>query len=206
MKKSMIFLGLMIASTVMFAQRRMDPMERAAKQAERMKTELGLDEVQYNSVKAINEDHAAKLKKVWADSSLSKETKQQQMKSLHNERETALKKVLTEEQHKKLVANRSDQRSKHGARMAKHRGDFAERMQKELSLTDEQTEKVKTINREFGQEFRTLRNDSTMPKEDNKARMKQLRDDYQKKLKTILTEEQFDKWEKQKSEHRRRKS
>jgi len=151
MKKSMIFFGLMIFSTIMFAQRRVDPMERAGKQAERMKTELGLDEVQFKAVKAINEDHAAKLTEVWRDSTMSKETKHEQLKALHNERETALKKVLTEEQHKKLAANRSDQRTKHGARMAGHRGDFVEKMQKELSLTDEQTEKVKSINSEFVQ-------------------------------------------------------
>ena len=206
MKKSMIFFGLMIVSTVMFAQRKMGPMERAAKQAERMKTELGLDDVQYKAVKAINEDHAAKLSKVWHDSTMSKDTKHQQMKALHNEREAALKKVLSAEQHKKLAANRSEQRTKHGARMAGPRGDFTERMQKELSLTDEQTEKIKAINREFGQQFRSLRNDSTISKEDNTARIKQLRDEYQKKLKTVLNEEQFNKWEKLKTEHKRRRS
>ncbi len=206
MKKSMIFFGLMIVSTVMFAQRKMGPMERAAKQAERMKTELGLDDVQYKAVKAINEDHAAKLSKVWHDSTMSKDTKHQQMKALHNEREAALKKVLSAEQHKKLAANRSEQRTKHGARMAGQRGDFTERMQKELSLTDEQTQKIKAINREFGQQFRSLRNDSTISKEDNTARIKQLRDEYQKKLKTVLNEEQFNKWEKLKTEHKRRRS
>ncbi len=190
----------------MFAQRKMDPMERAAKQAERMKTELGLDDVQYKAVKAINEDHAAKLSKVWHDSTMSKDTKHQQMKALHNEREAALKKVLSAEQHKKLAANRSEQRTKHGARMAGPRGDFTERMQKELSLTDEQTQKIKAINREFGQQFRSLRNDSTISKEDNTARIKQLRDEYQKKLKTVLNEEQFNKWEKLKTEHKRRRS
>ena len=206
MKKGMIFFGLMIVSTIMFAQGRMDPMERAAKQAERMKTELGLDEVQYKAVKAINEDHAAKLTKVWRDSTISKESKHKQMKALHSEKETALKKVLTEEQHKKLAANRSEQRNRHGARMAGNRGDFAEKMQKELSLSGEQTEKVKAINREFAQKFRTLRNDSTGSKEDNRAKMKQLRDEYQKKLKTVLSDEQFKKWEKLKSEHKRRRA
>lgn len=207
MKKSIIFFGLMIVSTIIFAQRRMDPMERAAKQAERMKTELGLDEVQHKAVKAIHEDHAAKLTKVWRDSTMSKETKHQQMKALHNERETALRKVLTEEQHKKLMANRSDHLNKQRTRMAAQRNsDYTERLQKELSLTHEQTDKVKSIHQEFGQKLRSARNDSTMSKEDNKARMKQLRSEYHKKMKTVLTEEQFNKWEKLKSDQRRRRS
>lgn len=206
MKKSMIFFGLLIASTVMFAQRKVDPMERATKQAEHMKKELGLDEVQYKAVKAINEEHAGKLMKVFGDSTISKEARHQQIKTLRDEKETALKKVLTEEQHKKQLANQSDHRRKYGTRMAKHRGDYADRMQKELSLTDEQNAKLKAINREFGHKFRSLRNDSTMSKEGTKTKMKQLGDEYQKKMKSVLTEEQFEKWEKLKSEHRRRKT
>ena len=107
-------------------------MDRAAKQAERMKTELGLDEVQYEAVKAISEDHAAKLTKLWSDSTLSKEARHEQMKVFHNEKEAALQKVLSEAQRKKLAENRLDQRSKHGARMARHQGDYADRMKKEL--------------------------------------------------------------------------
>lgn len=205
--KRMIFLGLMMASTVMFAQQRVDPMERAAKHAERMKTELGLDEVQFKAVKAINEEHAEKLMKTRGDSTLSKEVKKQQMKTFHTERETALMKVLTEEQNRRRVANQSDHRRKqHGARMAKHQGDYAERMKKELSLTDEQSAKVKSINREFGQKFRTLRNDSTISKEDSQIKMKQLRIEHQAKIKSVLTEEQFKKWEKMKADHKRRKT
>lgn len=206
MKKSMIFIGLMMVSTVIFAQRKGDPMERAARQAEHMKTELGLDDVQYKAVKAINEEHAGKLMKIRRDSMLSKDAKHQQMKTLQNERETALKKVLTEEQQKKRVAKASDQRRDHGARMAKHRANYGDRMQKELSLNEEQTAKLKAINREFGQKFRTLRNDSTMSKEYNKTRMKQLRDEHQEKVKSVLTEEQFKKLEKLRSDHKRRKS
>jgi hypothetical protein len=206
MKKSMIFFGLMIASTVIFAQRNGDPLERAARQAERMKTELKLDDVQYKAVKAVNEEHAGKLMHLRRDSTLSKEARNQHMKTLHNERETALKKVLTEEQQKKRVATASEQSRDHGARMAKHRTNYADRMQKELSLDEEQTVKLKAINREFGQKFRTLRNDSTMSKEDNKVRMKQLRDEHQKKVKSVLTEDQLKKLEKLRSDHKRRKS
>ena len=150
----MIFFGLMIASTAIFAQRNGDPMERAAKQAERMKTELGLDEVQFKSVKAINEEHAGKLMKLRRDSTLSKDAKHQQMKTMHNERETAIEKVLTEEQHKKRVANASEQRRDHGPRMAKHRADYGDRMQKELSLNEEQNAELKAINR-IRQKFRS---------------------------------------------------
>ena len=205
MKKSMIFLGMMIVSTITFAQPRVDPLERAAKQAEKMRTELGLDEVQFNAVKAINEEYANELSQLRRDSTLSKEEKHKQMRTFHHEREAAFKKVLTEEQHKKLAANRSEQANKHRARMAKHQGAYADRIQKELSLTEDQASKLSAINKEFGQKFRALRSDSTMAQDDRKAKNKQLREEYQSKFKSILTEEQFKKWETLKSEHKRRR-
>jgi hypothetical protein len=205
MKKIMIFLGMMIVSTIMFAQPRVDPMERAAKQAEKMKTELGLDEVQFNAVKAINEEYANDLSQLRRDSTLSKEEKHKQMRTFHHEREAAFKKVLTEEQHKKLAANRSEQANKHRARIAKHQGAHTDRIQKELSLTEDQASKLDAINKEFGQKFRVLRSDSTMAEIDRKSKTKQLKDEYQSKIKSVLTEEQLKKWETLKSERKRRK-
>ncbi len=58
MKKCSLLLGLMMVSTIIFAQRKGDPMDRAARQADEMKKELSLDDVQYKAVKAINEDFA----------------------------------------------------------------------------------------------------------------------------------------------------
>lgn len=205
MKKSMMFFGLMIVSTIMFAQRKVDAMERAAKQAERMKTELGLDDVQYKAVKSINEEYAGKLGRIRGDSTLSREDRSKQLRTLHQERETALKKVLTEEQHKKLASNRSARANKYRAAMAKRQDDRAKRIQKELSLTEEQAAKLKSIEKEFGQKFRALRSDSTIAKEDARSKALQLRDEYRSKTKSVLTEEQYKKWETLKSERKRKR-
>lgn len=205
MKKSIIFFGLMMVSTIIFAQRTVDPMERAAKQADKMKTELSLDEVQYKAVKAINEEYADKQILVWRDSALSKESRHNKIRTLHQEKNAALKKVLTEEQHKKLVANRAAHAKKHKSRMARHHSDRAQRMQKNLSLTDEQTAKIKAIDKEFADKFSLLLDDSTLAKEDSRARAMQLREEYRSRTKSVLSEEQLKKWESRKAEHKRKK-
>ncbi len=205
MKKIVIFFGLMMVSTIIFAQRRVDPMERASKQADKMKTELSLDEVQYKAVKAINEEYAEKQIEVWRDSTLSRESKHDRMRMLHNEKHAALKKVLTEEQHKKLEVNRAAHAKKYRARMARHHADRAQRMQKSLSLTDEQTAKIQAIDKEFANKFRELRSDSTLAGEDARTRARLLREEYQAKTKSVLSEEQLRKWEAQKAEHKRRR-
>jgi hypothetical protein len=78
-------------------------------------------------------------------------------------------------------------------------------MQKNLSLSDEQTSKIKSIDKAYGEKFQALRNDSTMAKEDMRSKAKQLREAYKEQTKAVLTKDQYEKWETQKAERKRRK-
>ena len=109
MKKSVVFLGLMIMSSVIFAQRKFDPQTMAARQTEKMKTELALTDEQYPTVKSINEDYANKLATLRNDASLAREAKRTQMRALSTEKSEALKKVLNADQHAKWEAYRAEQ-------------------------------------------------------------------------------------------------
>jgi outer membrane protein assembly factor BamA len=205
MKKCSLLLGLMMVSTIIFAQRKGDPMDRTAMQADKMKTELSLDDVQYKAVKAINEDFANRQMKLRKDSTLSKQEIQKKARALRDEKNAALAKVLTEDQKSKWKSYRVSQAEKHKAGMAKYRGEHAKRMQESLSLTDEQTSKIKSIDKELGEKFRALRSDSTLAREDLQEKARQLRDEYRSKTKLVLTEEQFKKWELQKADRKRRR-
>jgi Spy/CpxP family protein refolding chaperone len=206
MRKSIVLVGLMLVSAATLAQRKVDPMERAAKQAEKMKTELSLDDVQYKAIKAINEEYAEKQSRIMKDSALAKEAKRSQLKSLHQEKKTAVDKVLTDEQKSKWAAHHSARQKKGQVHMARHNGEHAQRMQKNLSLSDDQTSKIKAIDKEFAEKFRALRSDSAIAREEVRAKAKQLREEYISKTKSVLTEEQFKVWQAQKVDRKRRKS
>ena len=205
MKTCSLFLGLLMVSTIIFAQRKGDPMDRAARQADKMKTELSLDDVQYKAVKAINEDFANRQLKLRGDSTLSKQEKQKKAWTLRDEKNATIAKVLTEDQKSKWKSYRVSQPEKRKAGMAKYRGEHAQRMQESLSLSDEQTSKIKSIDKELGDRFRALRSDSALAREDLQKKAKQLRDEYRSKTKSVLTEEQYKKWEMQKADRKRRK-
>ena len=205
MKKCSLLLGLLMVSTIMFAQREGNPMDRAARQADKMKTELSLDNVQYKAVKAINEDFANRQLKLRRDSTLSKQEIQKKAWTLRDEKNDALAKVLTEDQKNKWKYYRASQAEKHKAGMAKYRGEHAQRMQESLSLSNEQTSKIKSIDKEFGDRFRALRSDSTLRAGSLQKKAMQLRDEYRSKTKSVLTEEQYKKWELQKADRKRRK-
>ena len=180
-------------------------MDRAARQADVMKKELSLDDVQYKAVKAINEDFANRHMKMRADSALSKQEMQKKSRTLRDEKSSAIAKVLTADQKSKWKSYRVSEAEKHKARMAKYRGEHAKRMQESLSLTDEQTSKIKSIDKEFGDRFRVLLSYSTRVHEDLHEKAKQLRDEYRSKTKLVLTAEQYKKWEMQKADRKRRK-
>ncbi|MEJ0055228.1 MAG: hypothetical protein WDN75_05975 [Bacteroidota bacterium] len=72
MKKNMMLAGLMMVSTIIFAQHhKRDASGMAAKRSEKMKTELSLTDDQYAKVKAINEKYAASYAKLRSDTSLT---------------------------------------------------------------------------------------------------------------------------------------
>lgn len=184
-----------------FAQSKTDSLG----QADKLKKELALDDVQYKSVKAIAEQYAEKMADLRKDPSLSKESRQEQMKALHLEKDAAIKKVLSSEQSAKWTSLRSEERKRHKGRANRLHEDHAVRMQKSLSLTDEQTAKIKTIDDEFHSKFGALKKDSTLAREDARDKGRQLRKEYQTKMKVVLTDEQIVKWEAQQAKRRKRK-
>jgi hypothetical protein len=206
MNKCIMFLGLMMASTVIFAQQKADPKERASNHANKMKSALALTDVQYKAIKAIDEEYITKQSNVSKDSALSKESRHQQMRALQLQKASAIDKVLTPEQKSKWAAARSEKAKKHRSQMKNSPGERAQRMQKKLSLSDEQTSKIKAIDEEFASKFGALRKDSTMAREDSREKAKSLGEEYRAKTKSVLTDEQFQRWETQKADHRRKKS
>jgi hypothetical protein len=79
---------------------------------------------------------------------------------------------------------------------------FRERMQdtmKELNLTDEQKEKLKPIWQEQMQKMRELWQDQNLSRQEKMEKFKTMREEMEPKLKPILTAEQLEKWQKQRS-------
>jgi|HubBroStandDraft_2_1064218.scaffolds.fasta_scaffold130451_2 Spy/CpxP family protein refolding chaperone len=79
----------------------------------------------------------------------------------------------------------------HGSGM-RGRPDFA----KELNLTDDQKPKFKAIMDAQMQKMRDLRQDDSLSQDDRRTKMKAIHDDTATQLKTVLTADQFAKWQK----------
>lgn len=196
-------MGLMMMSSIIFAQQKQSSPARE-KHGERIKKELSLTDEQANKVKSINKDFSSKAFAVRKDSTLTKEAKREKMKSIHSEKEAALKKEMNDDQYKKYQALRREHAGKFRRGNRQFSENHADRMKKNLALSDDQTSKIKSIDKEYAAKFQELRRDSTASKEDTKKQALKLREDYRSKTKSVLTDEQLQKWDAQRKHHSKR--
>jgi len=77
---------------------------------------------------------------------------------------------------------------------------MTEQMVKDYSLTDAQKEKVQALNLDMSQKMSEIKGDD---RDARRTQMQKIRDDYQTKLKGVLTDEQYKKFEKAEKERPR---
>jgi len=70
-----------------------------------------------------------------------------------------------------------------------------ERLTTELKLTEDQQTKVKALLQKEGKEARELRDETSLTRDQRREKMRAIREDSQKELKSILSAEQFEKWQ-----------
>lgn len=80
-----------------------------------------------------------------------------------------------------------------------------DRLSERLKLTDEQKPKVKAAMEKQTKEMRKLRDDSSLSREDRRAKMRSYRQDYNKEMKAILTKEQYKSFEEMNSQRGQRR-
>lgn len=162
----------------------------------RLSKELNLTADQQQRIKSTNEEFAGKSKELRAKSDLSKEEKQLKIKEMREQQRLAINNILTPEQQTKLNQlqkknNKNFKRgeksiAKHGKKeqdikRRAHRGD----QMKDLSLTDDQRQKIKALNdtyraknKEIAQQHREALNNIYTPEQ--QAKIKDLRSDFRK--------------------------
>ncbi|GAF04443.1 DUF4890 domain-containing protein [Saccharicrinis fermentans] len=92
------------------------PEEMAQKQTERMKESLNLSDEQEAKVKSINLEFAEKQQELVNSSSGDRTAMRESMKTIREDKKAALKKVLTDEQYKKMETQEKETGERRGQR------------------------------------------------------------------------------------------
>jgi ribosomal protein L29 len=85
------------------------------------------------------------------------------------------------------------------------RGKQYEELKKELTLSDQQVDSLKAIDGEFSTKMREAREKNGDDRDKNRADMTSLREKRDARVKTILTKEQYTKYQKIESARRQRR-
>lgn len=74
----------------------------------------------------------------------------------------------------------------------------------ELGLTDEQRDKLRAAQKDQADKAKAIREDASLSREQKTAKVRELRDSFNASAKTILTADQYEKWQKMQEARRNR--
>ncbi|HWA33036.1 MAG TPA: Spy/CpxP family protein refolding chaperone [Cyclobacteriaceae bacterium] len=116
MKKSIVFAGLMMVSTVLLAQqgKKFDRMAMETKRIERMKTELSLTDEQVTKLKAISEKSMKNFEQLRNDSTITVAASRARARKLMTDRKAEVKSVLTPAQQTKWAEYKEKRKAERG--------------------------------------------------------------------------------------------
>jgi periplasmic protein CpxP/Spy len=201
MKKGLMLIMVMMISSVMFAQHRgHDPLVRADRNSEALKSVLSLNDAQYATIKDINRKYAEKYVALKQNSG-PREEKHETFKALHNDHRKEIEAVLTPEQKTSLNTFRAERHEKRKQNLEKRISKHEAQLKSELALSDDQFAKLQAINKDFVGKMKALHESDNSPAD--KSAFKQLRSEHHSAVKGILTQEQWEKWNTIKAEKRK---
>jgi hypothetical protein len=193
MKATILMITAVFVTVSCFSQPEDELEGRGAKNAEKLKKELNLDDNQFQKVKSINEKYADKLSAAKTDAAKSKEA----VKALKNQREAEINTVLTKEQQEQWKAHRLEHKQQHEERQ-KERKEF----KKELNLNEDQKVKVKAINDDYKTKKDALKEETNLTPVQRQEKMKALKEERKTKLQAVLTPEQYQLMKEEKEERK----
>jgi Spy/CpxP family protein refolding chaperone len=161
--------------------------------------QLSLTDDQKNEMKVINDDFKQQmtdLKK--SEDKITVTEWKSKMATIRKDHHEKVDKVLTDEQ--KASLKKIHKEHGKGFRQDKHKR--MDRMKKELNLTDDQSAAIQKSFDESMQKMKDVHNDTSLTDDKKKALFKTLHYQQEESLKSILTPDQWTKFQELKKNHR----
>lgn len=201
MKKAVagIFLAVVMAAGA-FAQDQDAGLNKKQKGKDVM-AQLNLTDEQKTALKAIRKDLHQQMAELKKNEGITVKEWKSRQEVIRKEHRAKVANLLTDDQKagmKKLMEDRKANRRKHSG----HHGTYGrnlETMEKELSLTGDQVAALKKNREEALPKLQAIRNDKSKTEEQKKAEVKEFKQQQRNSLKSILTQEQWQKLQQHKN-------
>lgn len=215
--KNLILTGAAVAITVFATaqeKEKKSPEERAKHMTEKMAEAFEIEGEKKDKLEAINLEFVNNIMEVKKDSTIKKEAKKEKIQTIAEKRHEALEDILTEDQLKKLKEKEQEKMAKRSKMMEKRKKEKmmtpeqrakkkTDHLKEELSLTDDQYNKVNDLTVKVIQKIDAIKKDDTMDEARKKEFIKGNKKDFESEMKNILTSEQFEKFQEMKKNHKK---
>lgn len=151
--------------------------------------ELNLTEDQKAQFKTQRESFKKQMEELKKNEDITVKEWKSKLEALKKENKEKMNGILTTEQKARLEKSKVEQKEK----MKEIGKERAEKMKKELGLSDDQSAKLEANRKEVGEKMKSIREDKTLSDEQRKEKIKKAMEGNKEKLKEILTEEQLKK-------------
>jgi hypothetical protein len=182
------------------------PEKIAQKQTEMQTRKLELNKEQASKLKAINMKYTQQMQGEMKKRRQNQKASFEQLKELNASQNEEVKAILSEEQYKKYLTLKKQNRAKMRARVSERRKENKEMRQNrvaELDLSDEQKEQFKSIKMKYREKMTEVKQKGRS--DGNREEMRKLTDAMDEEVKQILSEEQFQTYLELKSERQEMK-
>ena len=158
--------------------------------------ELNLSDAQKQQAKSIRDEYKTQYTQLEANkASISQEDYKAKKTALRSEQKSKFESILTADQKSKMADMKSQQMGKRSEIREKR----MDKMKTNLNLTNDQVAKLKSQHESFASQAKSIRENTSLPEDQKKQSMMDLRKRSQEDQKSILTAEQLQKKEEMKS-------
>lgn len=161
---------------------------------------LDLTPDQSTKIKSINETFKQQMQELQKNESITVKEQRERREALIKQHKESLQAILTPEQKDKMKKAKKEEMAK----MDKHLQ--FEHLKKQLDLTEQQQQQLKTINEEFKTKAQTLHKDDALTKAQKKEQFDALQKQHMEQIQSVLTAEQKAKMEQFKKNRPNRKT
>jgi len=155
--------------------------------------QLNLSADQKEKIKSLQEDTRKQMEELKKDDDITVKDWRAKREAIRKDQREKIQSLLTTEQKAQLEKSRMDRRTK-AEEDSKVR---MEKMKQELNLTEEQSARLQNSRNDLRQKMQALRENQSLSDEAKKEQMKELMKQRKESLRSILTDEQWKKFQEQ---------
>ena len=213
MRAIILSICLLIGTQVALGQEKTKktPEEKAKMQTGRLGKEITLNPDQQDKIYAINLEACQKIGNTRKNVQLTDDQKKEMVKTINMGRRKQVMEQLTAEQKETLKAKKKEHHKEHGDKQGKKTPEeraklLADKLNKEVSLSQEQYDQILAITLKGGQSAEEIRKDAGLTEEQKKEKLKASRQSIRKEVMAVLTPEQQKIIKEKKKEHKQHKA